>query len=113
SAKEKIKQLKYFLNKPVNYKSDFSLANGLPLSFDENEFFEKVEMSKCNIAAGDIFQLVLSKKFSADFTGDMLNVYRSLRIINPSPYMYYLEFGDDLKIAGTSPEDLIKVKNRK
>ena len=43
----------------------------------------------------------------------MFNVYRALRIINPSPYMYYLEFGDEMKIAGTSPEDLLKVKNRK
>ncbi|RPI73211.1 MAG: anthranilate synthase component I [Ignavibacteriales bacterium] len=113
AAKEKIKNLKYYLKKPVVFKSDFVLANGLPQSFNEKEFFEQVEKSKNNIIEGDIFQIVLSKKFSADYKGDMFNVYRALRIINPSPYMYYLEFGDDMKIAGTSPEDLLKVKNRK
>jgi len=112
-AKGQIRKLKEYLKKPLSFKSDFKLLNGLTQDFDTKEFFKQVENGKQNIIEGDIFQIVLSKRFSADYTGDMFNVYRALRIINPSPYMYYLEFGDEMKIAGTSPEDLLKVKNRK
>ncbi|MDP3682644.1 MAG: anthranilate synthase component I family protein, partial [Ignavibacteria bacterium] len=59
------------------------------------------------------FQIVLSKRFSTTYTGDLFNVYRALRIINPSPYMYHLEFENDFTVIGTSPEDLLKVKNGK
>ena len=76
------------------------------------EFYKLVNLSKENILNGDIFQIVLSKRFSMQFTGDVFNVYRALRILNPSPYMYYMEFADELKILGTSPENLVKVKNR-
>jgi anthranilate synthase component 1 len=112
-AKNQIKKLKAYLRKSISFKSDFNLSNGLPLSFNETEFYNQVDKSKNNIVEGDIFQLVLSKRFSAGYSGDMFNVYRALRIINPSPYMYYLKFGDEMKIAGTSPEDLLKVKDRK
>ncbi len=112
-AKEKIKRLKYYLKKPISYSSDFKLKSDIVQDFNTDEFYKQVEAGKQNILEGDIFQIVLSKRFSADYKGDLFNVYRALRIINPSPYMYYLEFGDEMKIAGTSPEDLLKVKNRK
>ncbi len=112
-AKEQIKKLKYYLKRPLSFKSDFKLSDNINPDFNKDEFFKQVESGKQNIIEGDIFQIVLSKRFSANYTGDMFNVYRALRIINPSPYMYYLEFGDEMKIAGTSPEDLLKVKNRK
>jgi anthranilate synthase component 1 len=57
--------------------------------------------------------LVLSKRFSSKYNGDLLNVYRALRIINPSPYMYFMQFDENLTVIGTSPEDLIKVKDKK
>ncbi len=112
-AREKLKELKDELKKPVEYISDFSLENHISGDFDSSEFCEQVECSKKNIVEGDIFQIVLSKRFSSKYKGDLLNVYRALRIINPSPYMYYLEFKNNFKIIGTSPEDLLKVKNRR
>lgn len=112
-AKEKIKRLKEYLKRPLSFKSDFKHSNNIIPDFNKEEFFKQVESGKRDITEGEIFQIVLSKRFSADYTGDMFNVYRALRIINPSPYMYYFEFGNDMKIAGTSPEDLLKVKNRK
>ena len=112
-AIEKLKELKNDLRKPFEYNSNFSLENHISGEFDSTEFCRQVELSKKNIIEGDIFQIVLSKRFSSKYKGDLLNVYRALRIINPSPYMYYLEFKNDLKIIGTSPEDLLKVKNRR
>ena len=69
-----------------------------------------VERAKHYIKEGDIFQVVLSNRFEADYEGDLLNTYRMLRTINPSPYMFY--FGsNDLEIAGASPETLVKLEN--
>jgi anthranilate synthase component I len=113
SAKENIKMLREDLKKPVEYSSNFSLEGVLQEYFQTEDYCNKVEASKKNIIDGDIFQIVLSQRFSSQFKGDALNVYRALRIINPSPYMYYLEFEHDFKIIGTSPEDLLKVINRK
>ncbi|MEJ2615143.1 MAG: anthranilate synthase component I [Ignavibacteriaceae bacterium] len=113
NAKEKLKELKNELKKPFEYNSNFKLENNISGEFDSTEFCRQVELSKKNIVEGDIFQIVLSKRFSSKYKGDLLNVYRALRIINPSPYMYYLEFKNDFKIIGTSPEDLLKVKNRR
>jgi anthranilate synthase component 1 len=125
-AKNEIKQLKEALKKPIEHTSDFYIQGMIQEDFDTTEFFKQVEAGKNNIFEGDIFQIVLSKRFSAQFKGDLLNVYRALRIINPSPYMYYLEFepvppalpsgrfaGNGSSIIGTSPEDLLRVHNRK
>ncbi len=112
-AKKEIAVVKEILNKPIQHKSDFQLISDKYESIDENDFFKQVEKGKNNIYMGDVFQLVLSKRFSSDYEGDPLNVYRALRIINPSPYMYFMEFGNEITIIGTSPEDLIKVKNKR
>jgi anthranilate synthase component I len=111
-AKEEIKGLKIRLQKPVEYSSNFKLQQNINQDFDREEYYKAVEASKQNILEGDIFQLVLSKRFSSTFTGDVFNVYRALRNINPSPYMYFLEFGNNFQVIGASPEDLVKVKNR-
>jgi len=113
AAKENIRELRENLKNPVEYSSDFSLDGELKEYFETEDYCKKVEASKTNIVEGDIFQIVLSQRFSSQYKGDALNVYRALRTINPSPYMYYLEFENDFKIIGTSPEDLLKVKNRK
>ena len=112
-AKGSIKKLKALLRKPVEYNSDFILETEITDDFDKDDFYKAVEESKKNILEGDIFQIVLSKRFSAGYKGDLLNVYRALRIINPTPYMYFLEYGNDFSVIGTSPEDLVKVKNGK
>ncbi len=112
SAVNNIDALKKELSAPKSYASDFKLDKQLEDEFDPKEFYNQVEKGKEHIVAGDIFQIVLSKRFDAGFTGDAFNVYRALRIINPSPYMYFLEFENDFKIIGTSPEDLVKVNEK-
>ncbi len=87
-------------------KSDFRAL------FSKEEYCKMVEKAKYYIKEGDIFQVVLSNRFEADFSGELLNTYRILRTINPSPYMFY--FGsDDVEIAGASPETLVKLKDGK
>jgi len=112
-ANNELVQLQTKLYKSITYTSDFYSNPKLLTDLEEKEFCELVEKGKENIFKGDVFQIVLSKRFQADFKGDSFNVYRSLRMINPSPYMYYMEFDENIKIIGTSPEDLLKVKNRK
>ncbi len=112
-AKNEIKNIKDALTEQINYKSDFSIVNFIKEEIESSDFYSKVDDCKQRIENGDIYQLVLSEKFSASFKGDPFNVYRSLRTINPSPYMYYLEFENDFTITGTSPEDLVKVKDCK
>ncbi len=113
SAKSILNEVRYILKTDLNYKSNFSAE---PISITEAEeidFINQIEQSKQNIYSGDVFQIVLSKRFEATYSGDTFNVYRALRMINPSPYMYYMEFENEFKVIGTSPEDLLKVKNRK
>lgn len=78
--------------------------------FDKEEFCGMVEKAKNYIREGDIFQIVLSNRLSAPFEGSLLNTYRMLRTINPSPYMFYFS-GTDVEIAGASPETLVKLKS--
>jgi len=112
-AKENLQKVKSELTKPIVYKSDFNFNIDESEDFNKSTFAEVIENIKKNVYDGDIFQLVLSKRFNAKYQGDLLNLYRALRIINPSPYMYFMELPEDLTIVGTSPEDLIKVQNRK
>jgi anthranilate synthase component 1 len=74
-----------------------------------DEFSDAILRIKKHIAAGDIFQAVLSRKLTCPAEGDPFDIYRRLRVKNPSPYMYYLDFGD-LTIAGSSPEMLARVE---
>jgi len=76
----------------------------------KEQFLSNVEQAKQYIRAGDIFQVVLSQRFSIDTDIDPLHVYRVLRTMNPSPYMYYVKMGEEV-IVGTSPEALVKVNN--
>lgn len=78
--------------------------------FGREEFCGMVEKAKEHIREGDIFQIVLSNRLSAPFEGSLLNTYRVLRTINPSPYMFYFS-GTDVEVAGASPETLVKLEN--
>lgn len=78
--------------------------------FDKEQFCNMVEKGKFYIREGDIFQIVLSNRLSAPFKGSLLNTYRMLRTINPSPYMFYFS-GTDMEVAGASPETLVKLEN--
>ena len=78
--------------------------------FSKEEYCAMVEKAKRHIHEGDIFQIVLSNRLSAGFEGSLLNTYRVLRTINPSPYMFYFS-GTDVEIAGASPETLVKLED--
>ncbi len=85
------------------------LSEPTPL-FGKEEFMKMVEKGKHYIHEGDIFQVVLSNRLSAPFEGSLLDTYRHLRTINPSPYMFYFS-GTDVEVAGASPETLVNLKD--
>ncbi len=78
--------------------------------FDKERYCAMVEQAKRHIREGDIFQIVLSNRLSAPFEGSLLDTYRVLRTLNPSPYMFYFA-GTDVEVAGASPETLVKLEN--
>lgn len=78
--------------------------------FNKEEYCSMVEKAKEYIREGDIFQIVLSNRLSAPFEGSLLNTYRILRTLNPSPYMFYFS-GTDVEVAGASPETLVKLED--
>jgi len=81
-------------------------------NFTDEEFLDLVEQAKKHCYRGDVFQLVLSRRFSRGFKGDEFNVYRALRSINPSPYLFYFDYGN-FKIFGSSPEAQLVIKDGK
>ena len=110
-AVRELKQLAELIRNGEKKKEDDGrlLGKVTPL-FDKEEFCSMVEKAKNYIREGDIFQVVLSNRLSAPFEGSLLNTYRVLRTINPSPYMFYFS-GTDMEIAGASPETLVRLKN--
>jgi anthranilate synthase component 1 len=94
------------------FKNQEQLSHGEPkLNITKSQFEKAVKKAKNYITSGDIFQVVLSKRFEFSIKGDLLSFYQSLREINPSPYMYFLKDGDR-KIIGSSPEMLVRVDKR-
>lgn len=91
---------------PAQLKSDFQ-----PL-FDKEQYCSMVEKAKHYIKEGDIFQVVLSNRLAAEFEGSLFDVYRVLRTLNPSPYMFYFS-GDAIEVAGASPETLVKLEDKR
>lgn len=90
----------------------FNIEGETVSNLSDEEYIQHVELAKKHCARGDVFQLVLSRKFSQGFKGDEFNVYRALRSINPSPYLFYFDYGD-FKIFGSSPEAQLVVSNGK
>ena len=106
---DKIEQI-IFSNRFATYK--FSLINGEESNFTDEEFLKVIEKGKEHCYRGDVFQIVLSRRFQCGFKGDEFNVYRALRSINPSPYLFYFDYGS-FKLMGSSPEAQLQVKNGK
>ena len=106
-----LKQLVELLKKgeKKQEKKGCLMGEVIPL-FEKEQFCGMVEQAKQYIREGDIFQIVLSNRLSAPFEGSLLNTYRMLRTINPSPYMFYFS-GTDVEVAGASPETLVKLEN--
>jgi len=81
-------------------------------NIDDQTYREMVSKGKEHCFRGDVFQIVLSRQFSQDFKGDDFNVYRALRSINPSPYLFYFDY-DEYRIFGSSPEAEIRIQDNK
>jgi anthranilate synthase component 1 len=90
----------------------FHLQDEETTNLTDQEFLDVIASGKYHCQVGDVFQIVLSRRFSRKFTGDEFNVYRALRSVNPSPYLFYFDFGS-FKIFGSSPEAQITIQNRK
>ena len=90
----------------------FKTNSKLESNIDDEEYKKMVEMGIKHCMRGDVFQIVLSRKFYQDFSGDEFTVYRHLRSINPSPYLFYFDYGD-FKIFGSSPEAQLIINNNK
>ena len=101
---------KMILDSAVNHKEESSLLGEFSPSFTEETFKKMVETVKKHIGEGDIFQAVISNRFKAPFNGSLMNMYRILRTINPSPYMVYMRL-NDIEIACSSPETLVALQD--
>ncbi|MCJ7465803.1 MAG: anthranilate synthase component I family protein [Maribacter sp.] len=103
-------ELEQLLNVRTFASYNFSIEGAVASNLEDAEFKAQVEMAKKHCQRGDVFQLVLSRRFSQRFKGDEFNVYRALRSVNPSPYLFYFDYGD-FKIFGSSPEAQLVVQN--
>lgn len=99
-----------FSNRFSTYK--FFRTDGETSNFTDDEFLKVIEQGKQHCYRGDVFQIVLSRRFTCGFKGDEFNVYRSLRSINPSPYLFYFDYGT-FKLIGSSPEAQLQVSGGK
>jgi anthranilate synthase component 1 len=106
----KIQFLERELERSLSHsQADTTGGLGLRSNFTRERFEEQVRTAKSHIAAGDIYQVVLSQRFEADVAVDPFTVYRALRHVNPSPYMYFVRMGA-VSIVGSSPEMLVRVE---
>ena len=106
-----LNKLKELLTEGQKKKEDAGhLTGDVTALFSKEEYCGMVEKAKQYIKEGDIFQIVLSNRLSAPFEGSLLNTYRVLRTLNPSPYMFYFS-GTDVEVAGASPETLVKLED--
>ena len=93
-------------------KETFSIyPESLRSNMEQHDFEKMVEKAKEYIYEGDIFQVVLSQRFETDFEGDRFMLYRALRMVNPSPYLFFLDFGN-YSFVGSSPEVLVRVQDK-
>lgn len=90
----------------------FAIEGKETSNITDEEFLENIRKGKKHCRRGDVFQIVLSRQFQQKFNGDDFNVYRALRSINPSPYLFYFDY-EDFHLMGSSPEAQIKVNNGK
>ena len=110
-AKLELSQMADLLrNGDRDYDGSGHLTTEVTPLFSKDEYCAMVERAKHHIHEGDIFQIVLSNRLCAGFEGSLLDTYRMLRTINPSPYMFYFS-GTDVEIAGASPETLVKLED--
>lgn len=114
-AQKRLDQLEAAIDKPAPVRTwSNSTNNGSSVrSTPQDEAFRQMVADAIkHVESGEVEQLVLSRTFSTDFSGDPLDLYRALRMINPSPFMFFLHMGDHV-VVGASPEDLVRVRDRR
>ena len=109
---KKIKELTFFSLNKINIKPVKNKKIYVKSNISKDKFKSIVVKAKKYIKKGDIFQVVLSQRFETKLTKDPLEIYKKLRISNPSPFMYFFNF-NDFQIIGTSPEILVRLRNNK
>lgn len=115
---ERIAQMRSALLEPIKpffAEVSFESTGSAQHSTTKTEFFEQIETAKEHVRAGDVFQVVISQRFDQATNASALDVYRVLRSINPSPYMYLLNLADDageFSVVGSSPEALVTLTNQ-
>lgn len=111
TAQTRLDELEELVYNPVHTTDTFTLnPDEVSSNMSQDRFESMVKQAKEYIYEGDIFQVVLSQRFETDFSGDRFMLYRALRMVNPSPYLFYLEFGD-FALVGSSPEVLVRVQD--
>jgi len=110
-AEEEIRNIEALLRMPMEPPASTAGQEEVQVrsNFEKNDYLHAVSKAKEYIAAGDIFQVVLSQRFEVDLKTAPFDIYRALRIVNPSPYMYFLKM-PDAAIVGSSPEMLVKIQ---
>lgn len=111
-AVEALDRMEEQAKRPLSDSMSVSLEGGITSNTTKEAFCDHVEKAKSRIFEGDIFQVVLSQRFETRFQGDRFMLYRALRMANPSPYLFYLDY-DDYALVGSSPEVLVRVENGK
>ena len=109
-SEHNLEVLEQLVRSTTSKKYPFSKAGAVTTNCTDEEFMALVEQCKKHCDRGDVFQIVPSKRYTQNFTGDEFNVYRALRSVNPSPYLFYFDYGD-FKIFGSSPEAQLVVKD--
>jgi len=109
-AQDRLDRLEERVLRPVGRTEAFDIhPDRLQSNMEQAQFERMVEKAKDYIYEGDIFQVVLSQRFETDFEGDRFMLYRALRMVNPSPYLFYLDF-NEFALVGSSPEVLVRVQ---
>jgi anthranilate synthase component 1 len=108
ATESRINEIQTIIDAQVFNTQKFEIVGDETSNVKGDEFIEYVKKAKSHCKRGDVFQLVLSRQFQQKFKGDEFNVYRALRSINPSPYLFYFDYGS-FKLMGSSPEAQIKI----
>ncbi len=108
----RIEEIQTVINAQAFNTQKFEIIGEESSNCTNEDFKEYVRNAKAHCKRGDVFQLVLSRQFQQSFKGDEFNVYRALRSINPSPYLFYFDYGS-FKLLGSSPEAQIKINEGK
>lgn len=111
-TESRIDDIKTIIDAQAFNTQKFEIAGDETSNCTDDDFVDYVKKAKSHCKRGDVFQLVLSRQFQQSFKGDEFNVYRALRSINPSPYLFYFDYGS-FKLMGSSPEAQIKISEGK